>query len=165
MNEIRSCSWDEIEVLSRKLRELLSDSGYSPTLIVAIMRGGAVPATIMAHLLGGLPVFGMTIRTTVTDDVRSVRATNGSSIIGELPRLRHERVLVVDDVTNTGSTLRQVCDHVRGLRPSDIRSACLVWDTVGTDPSHILDKCTSDFYGAKWHAWVAFPWEGEYGGE
>ena len=61
------------------------------------------------------------------------------------------KVLVVDDITDTGESLKISVEYLKSLNPSAIKTATLM---------HLNNsKFTPDFYGSmeNW-AWIIFPW-------
>jgi len=65
--------------------------------------------------------------------------------------LTGRRVLVVDDITDTGESMIVAMDYVNTLKPLEVRTASLQHITGST--------FTPDFYGEEisWR-WVIFPW-------
>ena len=104
-------TWEGFGDASRELTQQIVDSGWIPDLIVAIARGGLIPAGAIAYAM----------------DVKAIGTMNVEfySGIGEtleepqlLPPLMDvsamdgKRVLVVDDVADSGKTLKMVMDLI-----------------------------------------------------
>ena len=162
---IRSYSWEEIVASVANLNDKVRQLKVQPTVIVAVLRGGAFPGLLLSHALGIRQLYALTVRSTVDEAARAERhsvptieGTNG------LPDLSAEDVLVVDDVTNTGKTLMAAMDAIRTARhPRSIASGCLIWDTVPTEGSTVLTLCAADLWVDTVHAWAHFPWESPLG--
>jgi len=63
-----------------------------------------------------------------------------------------KKVLIIDDITDTGRTLRLAVDYVQSLNPSEIRTAVL--------QHKICSAFIPDFYAQKiirWR-WIIYPW-------
>lgn len=115
-------TWDEFNRLSRNLASLIQESGFEPDMIVAIGRGGYMPARMLSDFLDLM-------------DLASVRIVHYRGAQKE-PRAqvcfplnadpKDRRVLLVDDVSDTGDTFFLAIDHLmtRG-KPADIRTAVL----------------------------------------
>jgi hypoxanthine phosphoribosyltransferase len=73
--------------------------------------------------------------------------------------LRDENVLLVDDVTNTGSTLDGARALIASGAPAAVRTTALFWDTVDPKSDIPLAHCAAEFVGKTVYAWLAFPWE------
>ena len=136
--------WSEIYLATLELARKIDPKKYD--LIVAILRGGACTASILSDLIG-LDV--STIR------VKSYRGTQRS---GEPKVFRDSlgvvtgmNVLVVDDVCDTGESLRVVTEYLK------LRGA----NTI--DTFVLVKKSTCNFDVTYWYReineWILFPWE------
>lgn len=54
-------SWERIEALARTLAFRIRDDGFQPDMIVAIARGGYVPARILCDYLGVMNLAGFRV--------------------------------------------------------------------------------------------------------
>ncbi|MEM3250391.1 MAG: phosphoribosyltransferase family protein, partial [Thermoplasmata archaeon] len=65
-----------------------------------------------------------------------------------------KRVLVVDDITDTGQSLSLAIDHVKSMGPSELRSATLLHILHSKYiPNYFAEEVPED----KW-TWFIFPW-------
>jgi hypoxanthine phosphoribosyltransferase len=145
--------WDDIEDAVRLVAVQLREARFSPSIVIGIERGGCIPAVWLSHLLDVGRFSSISVRTTVSDDIRAERLQL-PALPGALRDYSADRVLIVDDVTNTGVTLRAARDALLASGCLDLRTAALFRDTVGAD-----DMFEVDFIGPSVHAWVLFPWE------
>ncbi len=135
--------------LSRLLAWKIKASGFQPDLIVAIGRGGYVPARMVADYLLFNDLCSMKIEhyTRAADMQEEARIKFPISV-----DISGKKVLIVDDVTDTGETLCLAVDYVQGLNPAEIRTAVLQHKTCST--------FTPNFYAqkiVKWR-WIIYPW-------
>ena len=70
-----------------------------------------------------------------------------------------KNLLIVDDVTNTGDTIKTAHDYLKQFRPKDIKIAVLVWDTVSEVDNQDFSSTIANYYATKIDAWAVFPWE------
>ena len=133
--------WSDVDRLAGEVAQQLLRSAFRPTVILAIARGGMVPAATLAHLLG--------IKRVELVRASSYGADRAQSRVrlGRIPILDHERVLVVDDLIDSGATMR----HVRRYYPQSQGAALL---------SKLADAPV-EFCGRRIEPdiWVVFPWE------
>ncbi len=142
-------SWGSIVRDTRRLSRIIRDSGYSPELIVAIGRGGYVPARILCDYLLIHDLASIKVEHWGTGAVRREKAVVKFPLCAQI---RNKKVLLVDDVTDTGDTLRVALRHLARFRPRDVRTAVLIHKTCSvTAPDYFLRKIV------KWR-WVIFPW-------
>lgn len=149
MVEVVYVSWDEAVELCYRLAMKIASSGFRPDAIVAVLRGGVVPALIVSDVLGVDRFYAVRARHWgIAEEVYE------TPLVEQLPqgKLEGARVLVVDEVADTGKTLRQVVEEVEKLGPAEVRSAVL-----HLKPSSVY---TPDYYVEKlgrW-VWIFYPW-------
>jgi len=152
-------------------RELLEDSfrlgveilesGFEPTLIIAIWRGGTPVGMAVQEVLAycGVESDHIAIRTSSYTgvDERGEVAVHGLNYM--IKKIRHDdRLLIVDDVFDTGNTIKAVIDEIRrrarGNTPEDIRVA-VPW----YKPTRNETDLVPDFYVRETAEWLVFPHE------
>lgn len=141
-------SWDEFHRDARALAEILAGRG-SWHGIVAISRGGLVPATIIARALN------IRVVETVSVIAYDEASLGEEEVLGEpkvtkLPEFAGdgEGFLIIDDLVDTGTTARVV----RGLLPK-ARFACVYAKPAGRGlADDVLKEVSQD-------TWIVLPWE------
>jgi hypoxanthine phosphoribosyltransferase len=142
-------TWEEQYRLARVLAAQIRRSGYRPDLVIAIGRGGYIPARILCDLLS------LTRLTCVKAEHWGTPAGKGEKAVIRFPLctpIQGEKVLIVDDVTDTGDSMAVVLEHVKGLGPSEVRTAVLQHKEVsGFLPDYFAEVCPV------WQ-WIVYPW-------
>lgn len=141
-------TWEEIEEASSELAKKIIESGFKPDVIVGILRGGIIPARLLADELG-VEEMG----------VMEVKLYKGVGIRRDKPYLKQpliadvfgKNVLVVDDISDTGLTLQLALNAITLYGPKSVRSA-----TLFIKP---WTKLVPDYYSKTTDKWVVFPWE------
>ena len=137
------------------------ESGFEPTMIIAIWRGGTPVGMAVQETLAycGIKSDHIAIRTSsyTAVDERSSVAIHGLNYI--IKKICHDdRVLIVDDVFDTGNTIVAVIDELRGRArdntPEDIRVA-VPW----FKPSRNETDLTPDYFLRETAEWLVFPHE------
>jgi hypoxanthine phosphoribosyltransferase len=137
------------------------ESGFEPTLIIAIWRGGTPVGMALQEILSycGVESDHIAIRTSsyVGVDQRGAVAVHGLNYI--VKKVCHDdRVLIVDDVFDTGNTIVAVIDELtrraRGNTPKDIRVA-VPW----FKPSRNETDVVPDYFLHETAEWLVFPHE------
>ncbi len=148
--QCHSVSWDEVCRLARTVVHKIVRSGYNPDIIIGIARGGLVPARMVCDLL-------------LLDEIISIRTEHWGTasrkqkarIKFTLPKeanLSGKKVLVVDDVADTGDSFFLIMDYLKERGSLDIRTAVFQYKTSST--------FTPDYWGEKleeWN-WIIYPW-------
>jgi hypoxanthine phosphoribosyltransferase len=142
-------SWSQFYALARRLALQVQAAQFDPDIIVAIGRGGYLPARIVADYLGVMDLASLKIehyRAASKEPIAQVRYPWSAPVA-------ERRVLLVDDVSDTGDTFRVAIEHVSQCgAPSQLRTAALHHKSVST---HV-----PDFYAAeivRWR-WLVYPW-------
>lgn len=137
------------------------ESGFEPTLIIAIWRGGTPVGMAVQEILAycGVDADHIAIRTSSYTgvDQRSAVAVHGLDyIINKI--CYDDRVLIVDDVFDTGNTfaavLRELQQRARGNTPDDMRIAAPWYK-----PSRNETDLVPDYYLHETAEWLVFPHE------
>lgn len=146
---------------SFKLGIRILESGFEPTLLIAIWRGGTPVGMAVQEVLSycGVDSDHIAIRTSsyLGVDERGAVAIHGLNYI--IKKIcREDRVLIIDDVFDTGNTIKAVVEEIkrraRGNTPDEIRTA-VPW----FKPSRNETDMVPDFYLRETAEWLVFPHE------
>src|SRR5210317_33050 len=137
------------------------ESGFKPTMIIAIWRGGTPVGMALQETLTycGIASDHIAIRTSSYTgvDQRGHVAVHGLNYI--IKKICHDdRVLIVDDVFDTGNTIVAVIDELkkraRDNTPEDIRVA-VPWFKPTRNETDIVP----DYFEHETAEWLVFPHE------
>src|SRR5438309_10356292 len=123
-------------------------SGYNPQVIVGVSRGGWPPARVMSDLLQNTNLANMKVEFYRDIGVRNKKPRITQPVTMEVVG---KRVLVVDDVSDTGQSLRVVGDHLQRKPVKELR-VC----TIYMKSQSIYRP---DYYSRTTRKWIIFPWE------
>jgi hypoxanthine phosphoribosyltransferase len=107
----------EIDVYSYFLAERIMNSGFIPDLLVAVRRGGEIPAKYMSSYIYGAPVAGIT----VIKDGEKRRIAEDSRVDWSV--LKGKKAVVVEDMLESGKSGQAAVDFLRG-KGVEARLAC-----------------------------------------
>lgn len=141
-------SWDEAYKLSKILAHKIKNSGFKPDIVIGIARGGLVPARIVCDFLLHKDLAAIKV------EHWGIAATLGKAKIKfPLPvDISGKKVLVVDDVVDTGDTFSVSIDYIKEMNPSEVKSAVLHYKTCSTSvPDYWAEK------QEEWK-WIIYPW-------
>lgn len=142
-------SMSEVQRLCMRLATRIQDSGYQPDIIVAIARGGLVPARYLCDYLDIMMLTSIKIEHYLAGSNRQQEAIIRYPLC--VP-IENQRVLLVDDVNDSGDTLEVAMQHLRGFNPREIRSA-VMHHKLGTQ-FHVDYPARTII---KWR-WLVYPW-------
>ncbi len=148
MSEREVLTWAEFGGAGRELAQQVADDGYQPDLILTVARGGLLPAGALGYALDvkNLVVVNVEFYTGVDQrlDVPVFLPPVPAAV-----DLAGFQVLVVDDVADTGETLRLVrdfcADHV-----AEARTAVLY------EKPRSAVRC--EYVWRRTDRWIDFPW-------
>jgi hypoxanthine phosphoribosyltransferase len=146
--ECEVMDWNLFYNLARQVATKINSSGYRPDIIVGLARGGWVLARVLCDLIGIKDLVSLKVEhwgvTATPDGKAQLKYTLNVDLTGK-------NVLVVDDITDTGESMRVTLEYLKSLKPSEIKTAAL---------RHInTSKFLPDYFGEEisWR-WVIFPW-------
>ncbi|MEM3832549.1 MAG: phosphoribosyltransferase [Thermoprotei archaeon] len=141
-------SWRELLKLTYELAFKVINSRYRPDMVVGISRWGLIPALVLSDALN-------------INDVVSIRiqhwsqGLDGSTVKVQEPigiDVKDHKVLVVDEVADTGLTLKTAVEVLKSLGANEVKTAVLY-----LKPRSIFKP---DYCGItmKTNAWIIYPW-------
>ena len=143
-------SWNDIEEWCKKLRDKIIDS-YKPDIIVALSRGGLVPGRILSDMLWIKDIVALKTEhwgVTATRDGKATLKDPGSL------NLSGKNVLIIDDITDTGQSMKLAYDFVSKQKPESLKTAVMLHINRS---SFKPDYYASEIDQKDW-TWFIFPW-------
>ena len=150
-------TWELFGTARRELSAQVVASGWVPDLIIAVARGGLIPAGAISYAIGVKAMGSMNVEfyTGIGETLAEPVVLPPLMDASELPG---KKVLVVDDVADSGKTLKMVMELLRheGLQlggasvPVEARSACIY-----LKPRSVHRP---DYVWRETDKWINFPW-------
>ncbi len=147
--EFRKVSWHDIENICFELARKIENDGYKADHIIVILRGGLVPASLLGDLLN--------IKSFYFIDIKFYEAISKTSSIPRIVKtdldenIKGKRLLLVDDVADTGKTLTVALNMIMEYEPKEVRVVTLFKKSKTT--------VIPNYYYANIDKWIIFPWE------
>lgn len=140
-------TWDQFHRDSRALAWRLNEQGPFAA-IVAITRGGLVPAAIVARELNIRVVESVSMKSYAHQDQGDVKVLKAISqdIIDR--NAAGDKILIVDDLVDTGATARVVRDLLPGAHLATVYAKPMGREMVDT----FITEVSQD-------TWIYFPWD------
>lgn len=139
-------SWDAVINYCEELAGRIGD--YRPDIIIGISRGGLVPARILSDILDikRVGVIGMVFYKKAGQTHDRPEMTQELSM-----DIRGQKVLLVDDVADSGKSLVAAKEYLEKMGPEQVRIAALHHKT-----GSLIEP---DYYISTTSAWIVYPWE------
>jgi len=148
---LETLTWADFGSSCRDLASRIHADGYRPDLILAIARGGLFPAGGLGYALDvkNLHLINVEFYTGVDERLPMPVVLPP---VPQLVDLSGARVLIADDVADTGATLRLVKDFC-AQQVAEVRCA-----VIYEKPRSIV-KC--EYVWRHTELWIDFPWSAE----
>ena len=141
-------TWDGFGEATRDLARAILESGFETEVVVAIARGGLLPAGAIAYGLGAKNCGAINVEF-YTGIGTVLDAPEVLPPALDMEYLNGRRVLLVDDVADSGRTLALAVQLLRD-KGADVRSV-----TIYTKPTTIIQP---DYAWKDTDRWIDFPW-------
>ena len=158
MSEKLIVSWDQYNKTVEKLAIMVHESGYKPTLLIGIMRGGAPMIDLLSR------VFKLKCAYLAVESYsgKGVEDEQGDIVfsreMSSIAKNMGGKILLCDDLSDTGITLNKSVDWLRNYEPikgkiEDIKTATLWKKKKSTfEPDYCAVKL-------KDNPWIVQPFE------
>ena len=150
-DEREELDWAKYGVAVRELAQMVADDGFRPDIILAIARGGLFVAGSLGYALSVKNLYVMNIEYYTGVDTRLDVPVMLPPYL-DMYEMSDRKILVADDVADTGHTLEVVRAHCEGT-VAETRTAVLY------EKSHSIVKC--DYIWKRTDQWINFPWSTE----
>ena len=141
-------TWSQIFDLLFCQAQKIQNQSYRPDVVVGIARGGLISARILTDLLETpeLEILQMEFYTGInqTHLKPTIKQPLNHSFAGK-------KTLIVDDIADSGESLKLAQTHLQELFAKEIKTATLFKKPFST--------ITPDFYEKQTSNWVVFPWD------
>jgi hypothetical protein len=153
---------DSLQLDSYKLAKQVYDSGFKPSFMVALWRGGTPVGCYVQEFLKtkGIKADHIATRTsryTGIEEAEEIVRIHGLDYIVKRTN-NTDSLLIIDDVFDSGKTIEALIEKLknesRANTPSDIRIASVYYK-----PLNNRTKIKPDFYVHETEKWLVFPHE------
>jgi len=140
--------WDQLYEMLLDLALEIRRSGFQADIIVGVSRGGWAPARILSDLLENSRMANIRIEfytgLETTTAKPAVTQPISATIAGK-------NILVVDDVSDTGESLKVAVEHLREKGAATVKTV-----TIYFKPHSVFKP---DYFSSSTSDWIIFPWE------
>lgn len=141
-------TWQGYGDASREIAQMVVDSGYEPELVVAVARGGLPVGGALSYALGTKGVGTLNVEFYTGIDERLPAPVVLPPLL-DTDAMAGLRVLIADDVADTGETLALV-KELMAQHAGEVRTAVLY-----AKSRSIIEP---DYVWKRTDQWITFPW-------
>ena len=142
--------WEYIYGLCRDVADDVRDDAFEPDVVVALARGGWFAGRCICDFLGLDDLASLKME----HYVGAAQKTDGAEVRYPMPEgsVEGKDVLIIDDIADTGGSIKRADEYVRERGAGSVRTATLqLLDTSEFDPDYVGENL------AEW-TWVVYPW-------
>ncbi len=151
-------TYEDIHLTARDIAERVGSSGFEPDVIVAIGSGGFIPARILRTYLGK-PILAVGVAYYDSDDRPTELPRKVQWIEEAEKKLAGKRILLVDEVDDSRTTLEYCIRELLRHKPAEIAVAVL-HDKRKEKRGSIPPEVTRYIAGRTIEdRWVCYPWD------
>ncbi len=151
-NRLLHLEWKTLGHCVDQINKKIEDSGFQPTTIVGISRGGLGLASFLANHHHIEDFYAISVKRNLSDNKfhRGVHA-RFDWLAPQPAEFSGKRVLVADDITGDWETLFTTVDILKNNGAEDIRTAVIA--------KNVNSEFDPDFKALTVDDWLIFPWE------
>ena len=150
---IVNLSWKDVEDDVLKIIGKMKEDGFEPDLIVSIARSGLIPASMIAYTLGNKQLYVIKVDfSLIQKDGKDQELRDKPVITQELSKdVSGLKVLVVDEMVVSGSTLKLVKAYMDIKNPAEVKY-CVLYKQPWAE-------FKPDYFGREIVEWPIYPWK------
>jgi hypoxanthine phosphoribosyltransferase len=141
-------TWNQIYDMLLDIAEKIRKNGFKPDIIVGVSRGGWPPARVLSDLMNNPNLANVR-----AEFYLGVAETKDEPVLTQpiSMEVAGKKVLVVDEVADTGKSLKLVKEHIIEQGAKEVKIAAVYYK-----PWSIVKP---DYYEKETSRWIVFPWE------
>jgi hypoxanthine phosphoribosyltransferase len=141
-------TWNQIYDMLLDIAEKIRKNGFKPDIIVGVSRGGWPPARVLSDLMNNPNLANVR-----AEFYLGVAETKDEPVLTQpiSMEVAGKKVLVVDEVADTGKSLKLVKEHIIEQGAKEVKIAAVYYK-----PWSIVEP---DYYEKETSRWIVFPWE------
>ncbi len=141
-------TWNQINDMLLAQAQKIQNQQFQPDIIIGIAKGGIIPARILSDLIETPQLASLQIEFYLDIAQPTVEPTLKQPLT---VAIKNKKTLIVDDIADTGKSLKLAQTHIQEQGASETKTATLYFK-----PQSITKP---DFYEKQTNNWVVFPWE------
>lgn len=147
-------SYDELDSKVEQLYHKIEADNFVPDSMLAVARGGWMTCRILSDIFQGNDV-SVDVTSVTTKFYTSIGTTSKRPVLAQslATTLFDQKILIVDDVSDTGNTLKFIKGYVKWLGASQVQVACVFMKPkTKVIPDYYVDEVSNN-------TWIVFPYE------
>jgi hypoxanthine phosphoribosyltransferase len=153
-------SWKDIDDAVNNIILQLFNDGWRPEYIVGLTRGGLAPAVMLSNKTG-IPMYTLDVR--LRDTPKDYTPEDSKFLANK--GMQGHKILIVDDINDTGETLNWIWNSWNGEWPckesKEMWHHCVKTATVTNNEASDfeVDYSVIQINKIEEDCWIVYPWE------
>lgn len=150
-------SWDDVEKACLSIYAKMRKDGYKPDIILGLLKGGAIPSSIMVDLFGvstGLVHLRVSSYVGINQqkdvEIYPLEFEEFANLMDI--KDKGKEILIVDDIWDTGKTMAALLERLKGEKVTTMTLYTKIHKKAPDALPDYFDKTIFD-------DWIVFPWE------
>lgn len=145
-------SWQQIEKDTLSIVHKMHTDDFVPDMIISLARSGLIPASLISYCLSNKNLYVIKADLTKTQSSGKTQDLRTRPVLTQRIKrsLKGLKILVVDEMTVSGETLKLVSSYLKTKKPKDVRFAVLY--------KQPWTQFKPDYFGKEISYWPIYPW-------
>ncbi len=146
-------SWQMVEKAALHIVHKLQKDKFQPDIIISLARSGLIPAALISYCIGNKQLYTVKADFSKTQSNGKLQDLRSRPVLSQRIKrsLKGLKILVVDEMTVSGETLKLVAEYLKTKKPKQVRYAVLY--------KQPWTQFKPDYYGQLIRQWPLYPWK------
>lgn len=146
-------TWADVERETLHIVHTMAKNGFKPDMIISLARSGLIPAAMISYCLGNKQLYVVKVDFSKTQVSGKLQDLRSRPVLSQRIKrsLKGLKILVVDEMTVSGETLKLVSKYLKTKHPRQVKYAVLY-----QQPWSLFKP---DYCGRRITAWPLYPWK------
>jgi hypoxanthine phosphoribosyltransferase len=146
-------TWQDVERATLHVVHQMKRDKFQPDIIISLARSGLIPASLISYCLGNKQLYVVKVDFSKTQSSGKDQDLRSRPILSQRIKrsLKGHKILVVDEMTVSGETLKLVSKYLKTKHPKQVKFAVLYKQPWSQFKPH--------YYGKLLTKWPLYPWK------
>ena len=146
-------TWEDVERDTLHIVHAMAKNRFKPDMIISLARSGLIPAAMISYCLGNKQLYVIKADFAKTQSNGSLQDLRSRPVLSQRIKrsLKGLKILVVDEMTVSGETLKLVSKYLKTKHPRQVKFAVLYQQP--------WSQFKPDYFGRKITSWPLYPWK------
>ncbi len=146
-------TWEDVERDTLHIVNRMEKNSFKPDMIISLARSGLIPAAMISYCLGNKQLYVVKVDFSRTQLKGKAQDLRSRPVLSQRIKrsLKGLKILVVDEMTVSGETLKLVSKYLKTKHPRQVKYAVLYQQP--------WSEFKPDYCGRRITSWPIYPWK------